>query len=430
MLPARETRSLAVSLALQPESTRAAILDDYNDDEIQALLYDWSFWARPSQQSPPGDWFCWLLLAGRGFGKTRAITEWARAKAEALPGAHLAIVGETKADVRDILVEKGESSILEISPPWFMPEYEPSKRRLTWPNGAYATLYSGDEPDQLRGPQHDAAIVDELAKYKYPQETWDNLEFGLRSGKHPQVAVATTPRPIPIIKALLNDPDVVASRGSSYENIHNLAPTFIKRVIRRYEGTRLGRQELHAELLEDDPRALWKRDRIEELRVTQAPDLVRVVVGVDPPGGSTECGIVCGGIGANGDAYILEDRSLQASPNTWGREVVTCYHGNKAGRVLGEANFGGDMVETILRTIDGSISYQAVHASRGKAVRAEPCAGLYEQGRVHHVGQLPGLEDEMCTWVPGVTKESPNRIDALVWVLTELILVGGGWVLR
>jgi len=398
--------------------------------ELLQLQYDWRLWARPSQLAPEGDWFGWLLLAGRGFGKTRAITEWARAWAEDNPNEHLAIIGETKADVRDVLVEKGESSILSISPPWFMPDYEPSKRRLSWPNGAYATLYSGDEPDQLRGPQHAAAIVDELAKYKYPQETWDNLEFGLRSGNRPQVAVATTPRPIPVVKALLADSDVVVTRGSSYENIDNLAAAFVRRVIHRYEGTRLGRQELHAEILEDDPRALWKRDKIESLRVTSAPDLVRVVVGVDPPGGATECGIVVGGKATDGQAYILEDRSLQADPHTWSSEVATAYHGNRADRVLGEANFGGDMVETIIRTIDPSIAYKAVHASRGKAVRAEPCAGLYEQGRVHHVGQLSGLEDEMCTWVPGVTKESPNRIDALVWVLTELILESGGWVLR
>ena len=422
MLPALETRSLAVSLALRPESERTAILNEYSDEQIHALLYDWSFWARPNQLAPEGDWFGWLLLAGRGFGKTRTATEWACQWAKDNPGQHLALIGETKADVRDVLVEKGESSILEVSPPWFMPVHEPSKRRVTWPNGAYATLYSGDEPDQLRGPQHSAAVVDELAKYRYPQETWDNLEFGLRGGARPQVVVATTPRPILIIKALLRDPGFVFTRGSTYENLHNLADTFIKRVVNRYEGTRLGRQELHAEMLEDDPRALWNRDRIEGLRVVQAPLLVRVVVGVDPPGGSTECGIVAAGLGVDGDAYVLEDRSLQASPHTWASEAVTTYHGNRADRVLGESNFGGDMVQSIISTVDPLVAYKPVHASRGKAIRAEPVAGLYEQGRVHHVGQLSGLEDEMCTWVPGVTKASPNRIDALVWALTELML--------
>lgn len=408
---------------MRPESERAEILDEYSDAQIKALLYDWEFWARPSQLAPEGDWLIWLLLAGRGFGKTRAVTEWANQWAKGNPEQHLALIGETKADVRDVLVEKGESSILEVSPPWFMPNYEPSKRRVTWPNGAYATLYSGDEPKQLRGPQHTAAVVDELAKYKYPQTTWDNLEFGLRAGDKPQVVVATTPRPIPIIKALLADPDAVFTRGSTYENMHNLAASFIKRVVRRYEGTHLGRQELHAELLDDDPRALWNRDAmIEALRVTKHPDLVRVVVGVDPPGGATECGIVAAGLGIDGDAYVLEDRSLQASPDTWGQEVVTCYYGNEAGRVLGETNYGGDMVESIIRTIDPTISYKSVHASRGKAVRAEPVAALYEQKRVHHVGQLAGLEDEQCTWVPGETKASPNRIDALVWALTELML--------
>jgi len=273
----------------------------------------------------------------------------------------------------------------------------------------------GDEPDQLRGPQHAAAVVDELAKYKYPQDTWDNLEFGLRGGDLPQVVVTTTPRPIPIIKALVADPGFVVTRGSTYENIHNLPDAFIRRVVKKYEGTRLGR-------LEDDPRALWKRDGIEALRVVEAPHLVRVVVGVDPPGGATECGIVVAGLGINGHGYVLEDRSIQAGPDVWGAEVATAYHGNSAGRVLGEANFGGDMVEALIRVIDPRIAYKAVHASRGKAVRAEPVAGLYDQGKVHHVGQLPGLEDEQCTWVPGVSKASPNRIDALVWALTELML--------
>lgn len=406
-----------------PEEDRAATLETLTDDEIHALLYDWPFWARPNQLPPAGDWFCWLLLAGRGFGKTRSATEWGIAWAREHPGGHLALIGETKADVRDVLVEKGESSILEISPPWFRPKYEPSKRRVTWPNGAYATLYSGDEPDQLRGPQHGAAVVDELAKYKYPQATWDNLEFGLRAGVDPRVVVATTPRPIPIVKTLVEDPDVVVTRGSTYENIAHLAPAFVKRVVRRYEGTTLGRQELHAELLEDREGALWRRaEMIDAHRVVKPPVLVRLVVGVDPPGGATECGIVAAGLGADGQGYVVEDGSLQGSPQTWGEAVVTVYHHNAAGRVLGEVNFGGDMVESTIRMVDPNIAYQPVRASRGKAVRAEPVAALYEQGRVHHVGQFAQLEDEMCSWVPGETAASPNRLDALVWAITDLMV--------
>jgi len=408
---------------LLPESERAATLETLSDEQIGALLYDWQFWARPSQLPPAGDWFCWLLLAGRGFGKTRSATEWAMQWARDHPGEHLALIGETVADVRDVLVERGESSLLEIAPPWFKPEYEPSKRRVTWPNGAYATTYSGDHPDQLRGPQHNAAIVDELAKYRYPQETWDNLEFGLRAGEDPRVVVATTPRPIPIIKALIEDPDVTVTRGSTYENLANLAPAFYKRVVRKYEGTTLGRQELHAELLEDRQGALWRRaEMIDAHRVVTHPSLVRLVVGVDPPGGVTECGIVAAGLGMDGHGYVVEDGSLAGSPQTWGEAVVTVYHHNAAGRVLGESNFGGDMVESTIRMVDPTIAYMPVRASRGKAVRAEPVAALYEQGRVHHVGQFAALEDEMCNWVPGETTESPNRLDALVWAITDLMV--------
>lgn len=421
-----EQTSCAVYLASLPETEQTHFLSEYTELEIaHEFLYNWQFWARPEQLPPAGEWLVWFLLAGRGAGKTRTANEWAIDWAKHHPKEHLALIGETKADVRDVLVEAGESSILEISPPWFRPNYEPSKRRLTWPNGAFATLYSGDEPDQLRGPQHSAALVDELAKYKYPKATWDNLEFGLRAGDDPKIVVATTPKPISIIKALLADPDTVVTRESTYANIHNLAPGFIKRVVRKYEGTRLGRQELHAEILDDNPDALWERETmIEALRVTKYPPLLRVVVGVDPSGSSlgAECGIIVGGIGNDGDGYIFDDRSLQGSPAKWGSEVVTAYHVHEASRIVAEANYGGEMVESTVRAVDGGamVAYKAVHASRGKLLRAEPISALYEQGRVHHVGSFPDLEDELCQWVPG--DKSPNRLDALVWVLTELMI--------
>ena len=369
---------------------------------------------------PDGQWFGWLLRSGRGAGKTRTGAEWVINRAKDGPYYPIALVGQTKADVRDTMIEVGESSVLRISPPWFMPNYEPSKRRLTWPNGMIATAFSGDEPDQLRGPQHGSAWVDELAKFKYPDETWDNLEFGLRLGDNPQAVITTTPRPIPIIKQMLADDDVVDRVVSTYANIHNLAPSYIKRVIKRYEGTRLGRQELHGELLGDVPGALWTRDILEETRVTRHPEFVRVVVGVDPHASVGETGIVVAGLGADDHGYVLDDLSTGGSPDNWARQAVTGYHKHDADRIAAEANNGGDMVISTILTVDGSVSTKKLWASRGKYTRAEPVAALYEQGRVHHVGMFAALEDEYCTWVPG--EDSPNRLDAAVWALTELML--------
>ncbi len=321
------------------------------------------------------------------------------------------------------MIEVEQSSILNISPPSFMPDYQPSKRRLVWPNGAVGTVFSGDEPDQLRGPQHDSAWVDELSKFKYPQRTWDMLELGLRIGDNPQVVVTNTPRPIPIIKELIADPRTANVVGSTYENIANLAPQFIERILEKYDGTHLGRQELHGEVLEDREGALWKRAAmIDAHRVIRHPPLVRVVVGIDPPGGRAECGIVAAGIDGNGHGYVLEDPSLVGSPATWGTASVTSYHRTQADRMVAEINFGGDMVGHTISTIDKTVAFKAVRASRGKMIRAEPVAALYEQGRVHHVGQFALLEDEMCSWVPDEGMLSPNRLDALVWALTELML--------
>lgn len=404
-------------------------------EEQERLEYLWRFWARPKQLPPPGDWFIWLLMSGRGFGKTRTGAEWIIHRAKHGPFYPIALVGQTKADVRDTMVELGESSILKVSPPWFTPEYESSKRRLTWPNGMVATIFSGDEPDQLRGPQHGSAWVDELAKFKYPQETWDNLELGLRLGDTPQAVVTTTPRPIPIVKALVADPAVHVTTGSSYENTTNLSARFIERVIQKYEGTRLGRQELHGDLLSDVPGALWSRDLLEQCRVRNAPQLIRIVVAVDPPAthgeNADEAGIIVAGIDEGNHSYILEDLSRQASPGDWGRIAVDAFDRWRADRIVAERNNGGDMVEHVVRTeardahaagrrSTAEISYRSVWASRGKYTRAEPVVAEYERRRVHHVGMFAELEDQMCSWVPG--ESSPDRMDALVWALTDLVL--------
>jgi phage terminase large subunit-like protein len=416
----------ATSVASLPEQERRKLLSSLSDQEALALLYDWDFWARDNQLPPSDiDWFVWLLLAGRGFGKTRPgneqVIKWAKSYSP------IALVGQTKADVRDTVVELGDSSILRISPPWFMPEYEPSKRRLTWPNGAQAIIYSGDEPDQLRGPQHAKAFVDELCKFKYIQDTWDNLIFGLRVGDKPQVVVATTPRPIPTLKQILADSRTVKSTGHTLENRANLPTSFIKYVLDKYEGTRLGRQELAGEVLSDNPNALWHRDWLENLRLREHPPLERIVVGVDPAASSSEesaeTGIVVAGVarvGKDMHGYILDDLSLRASPSGWATAAITGYHKHQADRIIGEVNNGGEMVENTIRSVEKSVAYKSVHASRGKELRAEPISALYEQGKVHHIGFFPDLEDQLCEWVPGA--KSPDRLDALVWALTELML--------
>ena len=367
-------------------------------------------------------------MAGRGFGKTRTLCEWAHRQAMDRPTSRGAMVAATAADVRDVLVE-GESGLLAIAPPWERPDYEPSKRRVTWPNGSQATLFSADVPGRLRGPQYHWAIADELAAWRYG-EAWDMLQLGVRLGDDPRIVVGTTPRPTPTVRALLNDPATVVTRGSTYANAANLAPRFLARIRAQYEGTRLGRQEIEGELLEDTPGALWNLELIESTRArdvprdaeTNEPELYRVVVGVDPSATSPgdEAGIIVAGMASNGHAYVFGDASLQGSPHTWGSAAVKAYHQHHADRLVAEVNNGGEMVELTIRTVDDRVSYKPVYASRGKRTRAEPVAALYEQGKVHHVGTLAQLEDEMCHWVPG--DPSPNRMDALVWTLTELML--------
>lgn len=381
----------------------------------------------------------WLLLSGRGFGKTRVGAEWVIHRAKHGPYFPIALVGQTKADVRDTMIEVGESSVLKISPPWFKPEYEPSKRRLTWPNGMIATVFSGDEPDQLRGPQHGSAWVDELAKFQYPKDTWDNLVLGLRLGGNPQAVVTTTPRPIPIIKELVADSSTHVTVGSTYENIANLSPVFIREVVKRYEGTRLGQQELYGALMLDTPGALWTRDVLEATRTKKAPDLVRIVVAVDPGASTSEgannTGIIANGLDANRHGYILADATCKEKPAAWGEKVVRLHDSLNADCVVAEVNQGGDMVAHVVRTAAKAlfdkgkrktpeIAVKTVRASRGKYTRAEPISALYDQKRVHHVGLFAELEDELCTWCPG--EDSPDRLDANVWGLTELMLGPSG----
>lgn len=408
-------------------------LRSLTDKQALTLKYDWQFWARPAQLIPPGYWFTWLLRSGRGYGKTRSgsetVIQWAQDGY-----SPIALVGQTKADVRDTMVELGDSSILKVAPPWFYPVYEPSKRRLTFPNGSICIIYSGDEPAQLRGPQHMKAWVDELAKFKYPVDTWDNLEFGLRLGDNPQVICTTTPRPIKIIKDLIADKRTIETRGSTLDNASNLNPLFLDRMLTKYQGTRLGRQELNGDILDDNPNALWKRPIIEESRVANAPDLDRIVVGVDPAvtsnASSNDTGIVVAGVDKKSldpktgkklpHYYVLGDYTIHGTPHQWAMATVSAYHKHEADKVVGEVNNGGDLVESNIKSVESNIPYKMVRASRGKAPRAEPVSSLYEQLRIHHVGYYAELEDQQCEWVPGES-ESPDRIDALVWAITELM---------
>jgi phage terminase large subunit-like protein len=367
-----------------------------------------------------------LILAGRGFGKTRCGAEAVRGWVKTF--ARVNIIGPTFDDVRDICIE-GESGILQICPRSERPRFVSSRHLLEWPNGATSLLFSADEPERLRGKQHEKLWADELASWRNP-ESWDQAMFGLRLGANPQSVVTTTPRPSAIIKALVRDPHTVVTKGSSYENRANLAPAFLDKIITKYEGTRLGRQELLAELLEDREGALFTQALIDAARVDKAPQLIRVVVAVDPAvtsnKDSDETGIVAAGVDGRKPAhfYALDDESLQASPQKWARKAVALFHRRGADRVVAEVNQGGDLVEATIRNVDPNIAYRAVHATRGKAVRAEPISALYEQGRVHHVGSFGELEDQMCDYVPGESA-SPDRMDALVWAVTELSAASG-----
>ena len=388
----------------------------------ELLLRDWSVWGRPDQQPPPGAWRTWLILAGRGWGKSRTGAEWVRAMATSGRARRIALVARTAADVRDVLVE-GESGLLAIHRADERPTWEPSRRRLTWPSGAIATTYSAEEPDQLRGPQHDAAWCDELAAWRYP-DAWDQLQLGLRLGTGPRVVVTTTPRPTPLVRALAIAPTTHVTRGRTAQNARNLAPGVVEALAARYGSTRLGRQELDGEILDDAPGALWRLAQFDASRVDAAPDLRRVIVAIDPAvtahAASDETGIIVAGLGLDGRCYVLEDLSGTYPAEQWARRAVEAFRRWRADRIVAEVNNGGDLVEGTLRAVDRSVPVKQVRATRGKALRAEPVAALYEQGRVSHVGALPRLEDQCASWDPAGDHRSPDRLDALVWALTEL----------
>lgn len=426
-------RSLAERLAAMPAAAARRYIDGLSDSAVQGLAHHWQFWARPAQIAPDGVWRIWLIMAGRGFGKTRAGAEWVRSIAEADPDARIALVAANLAEARSVMVE-GQSGLLAIAPDAMRPHWEPSLRRLRWPDGAQATLFSAAEPESLRGPEHSHAWCDEIAKWDNASgramAAWDNLQLGLRVGALPQIAATTTPRAVPLVRHLLADPAVVISRGSSQANLANLPPAFLDAVQRHYGGTVLGRQELDGELLDDIEGALWSRSLIEACRVRwSARGLERVVVGVDPPAGSSgdACGIIVCALLEDGRAAVLADCSVEgASPEGWARAVARASEQWNADRIIAEANQGGEMVGAVLRASNIALPVRLVHASRGKVARAEPVAALYEAGRVIHCGTFARLEDEMCGLMtagdyqgPG---RSPDRADALVWALTELML--------
>lgn len=395
---------------------------ELTETQAEALIYDWRFWARPEQIHPVGDWEVWFYRAGRGSGKTRTATEWVREQIE-INGTG-AIAARTAADVRDTLIE-GPSGLLAIFPPHQRPSYEPSKRKVTFHNGATVHTYSAEEPDQLRGPGYGFALCDELAAWKYPRETWDNIWYGLREGRtSPHVIVASTPRPTPLVKEILADPMTHISTGATYDNRMNLNPGYIRRLRRKYEGTRLARQEIYGEVIDDDPRALWDRETIANNRVIKAPDMVQVKVAVDVATtsgeDSDETGIVGGGKGIDGHGYILEDATCtMAKPEEWARAAVTLYYKLEADGIVAESNQGGEMIATVIHAVDATVPVELVHASRGKHTRAEPVAAMDAQGRIHHVGIFAEMEDQMCQWVPG-DPQSPDRMDARVWLITDL----------
>ncbi|RLL63894.1 DNA-packaging protein [Paenirhodobacter hankyongi] len=415
-------------------------LSGLGDGALLALPWIFEFWALPHQLPPAGAWKSWVIMGGRGAGKTRAGAEWVRAQVEgarpADPGraARVALVGETFDQVRDVMIF-GESGILACSPPDRRPEWEAGRRRLVWPNGATAQAFSAHEPEALRGPQFDAAWADELAKWKMAEETWDMLQFALRLGDHPQQVITTTPRNVGVLKAILHNPSTVVTHAPTEANRAYLAASFLEEVRGRYAGTRLGRQELDGVLLDDVEGALWSTAALEAARVATAPALDRIVVAVDPAvtagAGADECGIIVAGVVSTGPAqdwraYVLEDCTARGRPTDWARAAIAAMEKWGAERLVAEVNQGGDLVESVLRQIDPLVPFKALRAARGKAARAEPVAALYEQGRVKHLrtGRLGVLEDQLCRMtVQGYQgRGSPDRADALVWALTELII--------
>lgn len=418
-------QSVAERLAALPSEERRKAVALLTEAEAEALLCEWrGFLARPDQVEPPGDWEIWLALAGRGWGKTETGAQWIRERVEA--GARsIALVAETQKDLEEVMVAR----LLAIYPPGEAPKVKYKPVRITWPNGAVALGYNGTEPNQLRGPEFDTAWIDELAKYRYARETWDMLQFAMRgTAIEPRQIITTTPRPIELIKSIVAGKEgrVHVTRGKTADNRANLASSFLERIETRYAGTRLGRQELEAEILGDLPGALWSMASIDAYRVPTAPQMGRIVVAVDPAVTATdesdEHGIIVAGMTADGRGALLEDASLQGSPNDWARRAVSLYRSWNADGIVIEVNQGGDMVAHTIRTVDPMVNIIEVRASRGKHIRAEPIAALYEQGKICHVGSFPELENQMTQMTQhGYQGDgSPDRLDAMVWAFSEL----------
>ena len=423
------SRSVAEQLAALPEDEQDEFIASCTEDEIQALLYDWrGFSARPEQIAPGGEWDVWIALAGRGFGKTRMGAEWIREQVD--NGCmRLALIAETQKDLEEVMIE-GDSGLLSVFPPHQAPDYKKKPVQIKFHTGAIALGYNATQPNQLRGPQFDAAWGDELAKWRYARETWDQLQFGLRLGDSPRSLITTTPRPIQLIKDILagSEGRVVITRGSTMDNKANLSKVFMERIINRHGGTRLGRQELYGEVLGDIPNALWSLSQIDMYRTRDVPaQLGRIVVAVDPAVTDTETsdehGIITAGSTVDGkDGYVLEDASIKGGPIDWAKAAVAQFDKWSADAIVVEVNQGGDMVAQTLRSVRANVPIREVRASRGKHVRSEPISSLYQQGRVHHIGSFVELETQMTEMTnAGYQGEgSPDRCDALVWAMTDL----------
>lgn len=389
--------------------------------------YDWDKRARQNQIPPPGDWKIWLLLAGRGFGKTRTGAETLRGWIKDGICQRLALIGSTDLECRQVMVE-GSSGLLSVHPPWEPVTYKPSKKQIIWPNGATATCFSAEAYERLRGPQFDGAWVDELAKFQNDQNVMDQLMFALRLGKNPRVILTTTPRPSTLIKSLLKNPQVHVTTGTTFDNMKNLPESFLTYMNDQYGSKRIGRQELFAEIVEEQPLALWSHAIVEKAKSAyQEANFKRIVVSIDPAVShgkkSDETGIIVAGLSDAGIGIVLKDLSLKGPAHVWVKKAIHAYHSFQADRILAEVNMGGELVEQLLREYDPSISYRPVRAMRGKILRAEPIAALYERGKVWHAPHLTKLEEQLTNYMPGVTKKSPDRLDALVWALTDLMIL-------
>lgn len=433
---------------LSPDEVEKA-LKELTPKQLKYLNYNWEFWARPEQLAPEGDWNIWFINAGRGFGKTRAGVEWVRSLVKQ-GHKRIAAVASTNSDIERVMV-KGDSGFLACCSPedktktggkMGYPEWSPTKRTLTWANGAKVEFYSAEEPERLRGPQFSAAWCDELAAWNKDQDTWDMLQFCLRLGKHPRVCITTTPKPTKLVRKIIKDPKTHVTIGSTFDNKDNLAATYIESIRDMYEGTRLGKQELYAELLEESEGALWTTEILDNCQIDreEVPNLNRIVVAVDPATSANKesdmTGIVIAGVDVNGHGYVLGDFTARLSPQGWAQEAITLYKHFMADRIVAERNQGGDMVKRTFEVEDDTVPVKLVHASRGKYARAEPISALYERGLVFHVrnpesipnkdsnGKLDELETQMRTWEPLGSIGSPDRLDALVWALTELMLNG------